>query len=325
MGFEKNTAAPLPFVLIVASTGNVLTGASPVARRVLDGGVQAVCNGAVSELAGGQYLLDGQAGDFNADDTVGFLFTAATAIPAHLLVQMGRFHKNIAYDIPFRLITIATGAATLGASPAGKRCIDGGAQENVGGIFVERGNGQYVYEGVGADFNGDDTVGFLFTVANSAPVHITIDIEPALVVAGNTLKAKIYSILTTDAIINDPSYLGGMLNKTTTSPYGVFYRNAPDKPDLPVLTYSIISEVQRSGSTEFNPRDLLFAFTAWGNNFEDILRRVFELLQKRREIDASDYSVKRILFEGSSPELWDTDLKVYYRQDTYRIITAKLP
>jgi len=319
MAFTKNSAAPLPFHLVAAATGLALPAVVPVGYRVLDGGVQAAVTGTISELGNGQYLLDGQADDFNADYTVGFLFTAAGAIPAHTLVQMSRFHKGIAYDIPFRLVTIADGSALTGAVVTGYRCIDGAAQGAAGGTFVERGNGQYVYQGVAADFNGDDTVGFLFTAANALPMHIAIDIEPALVVTGNKLRAKIYSILTTDAIINDPSYLGGMLGKTTSTPYGVYYQSPPEKPDAPILTYNIIDSIDHF------PRRLSFTFTAWGDNFDNILARVFELLHKKIEIVASDYSFKAMLFDGSGPELFDDDLKVYYRADRYQAIAVKTP
>lgn len=319
MAFTKNMPAPLPFALANASTGAVLPGVVPIGYRVLDGGIQAGVSGSISELGNGQYSLDGQADDFNADYTVGFLFTQATAVPAHLLVQMSRFHKGTAYDIPFRLVTIADGSAETGATITGYRSIDGAAQVGVGGSFVERGNGQYVYQGVAADFNGDDTVGFLFTAPNASPVHIVIDIEPALIVTGNKLRSKLYSILTTDAIVNDPSYLGGMLGKTTTAPYGVYYQSPPEKPDLPVLTYNIVD------SFDHFPRRLMFTFTAWGDNFDNILARVFELLHKRIEIVATDYSFKAMLFESSGPEIFDDSLKVYYRADTYQAIAVKTP
>lgn len=324
MSFEKNTACPIPFTLIKASDGQVLTGATVTARRVLDGGSQSVCSGSVSELGNGQYLFSGLADDFNADYTIGFLFTASTAIPAHVLVQMSRFHKSTAYDIPFRLVNTSDGSALTGASPSGKRSIDGAAQENVGGSFSESGNGQYVYEAVAADFNGDKTVGFLFTATNAAPCHLIVDIEPVLVETGDTLRAKLCEILTADAMVNDPSYLGGLLEHTTTIPYGIYYQNPPAKPDLPLLTYSLLSEIKDSGSTEFNPRNLIFTFTAWGNNFDAILRRVFDLMQKRKEITASDYNLKAMLFDGSGPELWAEDLKCYYRQDRYQAIVAKI-
>ena len=319
MAFTKNTAAPLPFGLINAATGQALAGVTPIGYRCIDGGIQAAVAGTVQELGNGQYFLDGQADDFNADYTVGFLFAQANAVPAHLLVQMSRFHKNVAYDIPFRLVRISNGSALVGATVTGYRSIDGAVQAGVGGTFVERGNGQYVYQGVAADFNGDDTVGFLFTAPLAFPMHVTIDIEPALVVTGDKLRAKIYSILTTDAIINDPSYLGGMLGKTTSAPYGVYYQSPPEKPDAPILTYNIIDSIDHF------PRRLSFTFTAWGDNFDNILARVFELLHKKIEIVASDYSFKAMLFDGSGPELFDDDLQVYYRADRYQAIAVKTP
>lgn len=319
MAFIKNAAAPLPFALINASTGAGLTGVTPAGYRVLDGGVQASVAGTINELGNGQYFLDGQADDFNADFTIGFLFTHATATPAHLLVQMSRFHKGVAYDIPFRLVKISDGFALTGATVTGYRAIDGAAQEAAGGSFVEQGNGQYVYQGVADDFDGDDTVGFLFTAPLGSPVHLTIDIEPALVVTSNTLRGQIYSILTTDAAINDPSFLGGMLGKTTAAPFGVFYQSPPDKPDSPMLTYNI------TVAQDSFPRELFFTFTAWGDNFDTILGRVFELLHKTREITATDYSFKAMLFESSGPEIFDDDLKVYYRADTYKAIAVKTP
>lgn len=85
-------------------------------------------------------------------------------------------HKNTAYDIPFSLVNRLTGLALTGAVATidGYRCLDGGLQESVSGTFSEIGNGQYLFEGLAADFNADYTTGLLFVADDAVPVHILL-------------------------------------------------------------------------------------------------------------------------------------------------------
>lgn len=140
-----------------------------------------------------------------------------------------------------------------------------------------------------------------------------------------TLSESIYDILHTDAQSAVAGSLGVLLSyNAVTKPQCVFFRNPPDKPDFPQLVYFIGSQVREPGSTQLNPRNLFFTFTAFGDNFEAVQDRVFTLLQRLIELSTSDYSVKSVLFDASGPELWDEDWQVYYRADIYRVIAVKI-
>jgi hypothetical protein len=81
--YRKNVASQnLPFVLIKATDGSALTGATVTARRSIDGGAQAAATGTVSELANGQYNLALSQADTNGNH-IGILLTATNAIPVH--------------------------------------------------------------------------------------------------------------------------------------------------------------------------------------------------------------------------------------------------
>jgi len=78
---RKNVAGQkVPFVLVNASTGAALTGATVTAKITLDGAAQATASGTVAELAGGQYVWSPAQADTNAN-SLGVLFTATSAIP----------------------------------------------------------------------------------------------------------------------------------------------------------------------------------------------------------------------------------------------------
>jgi hypothetical protein len=81
--YRKNTAGQnLSFVLVNASSGAALTGATVTARRTIDGGAQAAATGTVSELANGEYNLALSQADTNGNE-IGILLTATNAIPVH--------------------------------------------------------------------------------------------------------------------------------------------------------------------------------------------------------------------------------------------------
>ena len=81
MTLRKNVAEQkVPFVLVNASTGAALTGATVTAKITLDGAAQATASGTVAELASGQYVWSPAQADTNAN-SLGVLFTATSAIP----------------------------------------------------------------------------------------------------------------------------------------------------------------------------------------------------------------------------------------------------
>ena len=82
--------------------------------------------------------------------------------------------KNVAgQHITFALVVASTGAALVGASPAGFISKDGAAQAALTGTFTGLGNGQYDYAPVQAETNANE-MGLLFTAATAVPVGITI-------------------------------------------------------------------------------------------------------------------------------------------------------
>lgn len=85
--FRKNTTGQyLYFCLVNASTGAALTGATVAGYRTIDGGSQASVTGTISEKANGQYELALSQADTNGNH-IGFLFTATSAVPAHVHIN----------------------------------------------------------------------------------------------------------------------------------------------------------------------------------------------------------------------------------------------
>ena len=142
-----------------------------------------------------------------------------------------------------------------------------------------------------------------------------------------TFRETIYAILLADAQSAVAGSLGVLLEfNAVTKPRCIYYINGPEKPVLPILTYSLIAQ------NEAFPRTIVWGFTAWtpntgttSNNWEAVLKRVFDLMHKRHAITADDYSVKSMKFDGSSPDLFDENLKCYYRQDRYRSLAVRTP
>jgi hypothetical protein len=84
--YRKNVAGQyIYFVLVKASDGTALTGATVTAYRALDNGSQASATGTTTELANGQYRFNLSQADTNADYG-SYLFTAATAVPVEKTV-----------------------------------------------------------------------------------------------------------------------------------------------------------------------------------------------------------------------------------------------
>jgi len=80
---RKNVASQkVPFLLISATDGSALTGATVSAYVSKDGAAQAAAGGSVSELANGQYVFAPSQGDTNCN-SLGILLTASGAIPQH--------------------------------------------------------------------------------------------------------------------------------------------------------------------------------------------------------------------------------------------------
>jgi hypothetical protein len=97
----------------------------------------------------------------------------------------------------------------------------------------------------------------------------------------------------------------------------VFFGFPPEQIDTPLVTYRIAAEQGHL------PRSIFVDVIAWGDNYGAVLDRVQDVLHKKREITATDYSVKGLLYESSGAELYDTDLKCYYQRARYRGVVVK--
>lgn len=132
------------------------------------------------------------------------------------------------------------------------------------------------------------------------------------------LDEVIYDILHTDAQDTTSGRLGDLLGyNATTKPRCVFLEYPPERVDTPIITLAIIADAGRF------PRDRFYGITVWGGEHDTILHRVWELLHKKTELTATDFSIKAILFDNCGSELYDEDLKVYYKQARYRAILVK--
>jgi len=125
-----------------------------------------------------------------------------------------------------------------------------------------------------------------------------------------TFREAIYKILQDDAKLTGAGQLGTLLGHSATAPYGVFFHHPPAEPSLPLITYFINAQSGRM------PRDIFINVTAWGNNYEAVLNRVHTLLHDTR-LTITDFVPLMLKWEGAGAELWDDDLKCYYRQDRY--------
>ncbi len=125
-----------------------------------------------------------------------------------------------------------------------------------------------------------------------------------------TMKEAIYALLYADAQVNAGVQLGALLGHSAAAPYGIYFMAPPKNPDLPLITYFINAQSGRF------PRIISVSITAWGNNFEAIQNRIYDLLHKVSLITA-DYSTKLLIWDNASAEIWDDNLKIYFRQDRF--------
>ena len=226
MPILRNIAHDVPFLMINSISGAGLTGASVTGYKVIDGGSQVPVDGSVVEKGNGQYLFEGTADDFDAEFSVGFLFTATGGIPVHVLMQMQYFQRNTAYDIPFLMVDSSLGTPKTGLSPTGYRVLDGGTQNSVSGNFIERGNGQYVFQASAADFTASDIIGFVISAAGAVPLHLVIDLKEQYV-ATQQLSDSPASIVAQYLIDQ-----GIMTLPTAGSNWPVYVSHLPDGDDV---------------------------------------------------------------------------------------------
>jgi hypothetical protein len=136
--YRKNTASQyIYFVLVKATDGTALTGATVTAYRALDSGSQASATGTTTELANGQYRFNLSQADTNADYG-SYLFTATNAVPVEKTVVFTQANPTDATAfglsrldaaITSRLAPTVAGR-TLDVTATGAAGIDWGNVEN---------------------------------------------------------------------------------------------------------------------------------------------------------------------------------------------------
>ena len=139
-----------------------------------------------------------------------------------------------------------------------------------------------------------------------------------------TLKEALYTVLETDAKINNAANLGGMIGLSATAPYGVHFRNPPEEINFgsnSIITYFINS---MAGRKPAGLRNIYVNITAWGDNYEDILERVYELLHQTTLTGVTDYKPLLVVWDWAGPELYDNELRTYYQQHRYLLKGLKL-
>lgn len=139
-----------------------------------------------------------------------------------------------------------------------------------------------------------------------------------------TLKAAIHAVLETDAKIDNPANLGGMLGMSGDAPYGVYFRNPPvgtDFESYSILTF-FVNSMAKSGPAK--TRDIYISFTAWGANYETILEQVGVLLEDVDLTGVTDYKPLQLQWDHAGPELFDEELRVYYQQHRFLAKAVKV-
>lgn len=133
------------------------------------------------------------------------------------------------------------------------------------------------------------------------------------------LKDAIYDILHTDGQSTTDGTLGALCGyDASDKPRVVFYQNPPEHIDTPVITYRVGAEAGHFAHNVF------FDVIVWGGDFAAMKGRVFDLLNQRLQVTATDWQIKGIIYESSGPEIWDENLKCYYQRARYRIVTIRL-
>lgn len=90
------------------------------------------------------------------------------------------YSKNAAQSLFFTLVSASDGSALTGATVSATVSIDDAASAAATGTVTELGGGRYRFDGVAADWNGDE-IGFQFTATGAIPVNYTLRTSAGLV------------------------------------------------------------------------------------------------------------------------------------------------
>lgn len=138
-----------------------------------------------------------------------------------------------------------------------------------------------------------------------------------------SIKAALMTILNADAQINNAANLGGMLGKSSTAPYGIYYHHPPAKPVPPFVTYAM------GFATGEQPRVIEVRFVAWtGKDVEPgsmatIQDRIHALLNRKQLSSLDDHRFLQLIWDWHSEEQWNEDIESYFRVDRYMVKTWK--
>ncbi len=130
-----------------------------------------------------------------------------------------------------------------------------------------------------------------------------------------TLKEAIVAILQTDAQLTTAGKLGNtsLLGRSAATPYGVYFSAPPEAINLAdgdYITYFINTQSGRK------PRSIFINITAWGNNFEAVMNRVYDLLHDAT-IVSTDFRTLMIKWDFAGPELFDDEKESYFVQHRF--------
>jgi len=147
----------------------------------------------------------------------------------------------------------------------------------------------------------------------------------------DVVKQMIYVAIRDD----DKATVGirALLDNTTTTPYNVYHANLPDNVDFS-SDQKYITYFQVTG--DYDPtfprhnfatmaKQETYQITAWGGDAttsnDKILDRVRYLLEgKHGTTDpTSDAAVHNIKCEWESPDLYDEEYRIYYKQARFRV------
>ena len=130
-----------------------------------------------------------------------------------------------------------------------------------------------------------------------------------------TFREAIYGILHTDATSGELATL--LEYNAVSKPRCVFYMNPPELVAPPLLTHSIFDAVG-----DF-PRRVSLGITVWGGDHDAIFDRVYQLLHEKTGPESDTWKIKSIRVEHEGPDIFDENLKVYYKVIRYEVLLAR--
>lgn len=145
---------------------------------------------------------------------------------------------------------------------------------------------------------------------NSTPGNL---VPTSIQAVGVVLKEAIMAVLIDDARLDFGTSLGKLLGKHQQIPYGIYFVSPPVKPDIPFITYQFLGETDRWVD------EIILNITIYSNDFDTICKRIKKLLNGKQISSLSDCRFLMCKWDWCGPDLWDDNLKVYYKNSRYII------